>query len=182
MPTLVNLGAEDQQKAQLIRNLFQTDFFRIRVTNGIKVLELASAFKNVYAIACGTADGLGFGTNTRVKLMLLAIEEFEQLRKKLGYDVDINSLPATIGDLILTCSSEESRNYTFGKLLASYNPHESLYIVKETVEGYHTSDSVLYFEEKLGVSLPLAHFIYDIVHLRDPASVRMKFNEFVKRV
>lgn len=182
MPTLVNLGFKnDNARAKEIKKLFQTDYFRVRLTEGIRTLELAAAFKNVYAIACGVATGLGFGMNTRVKLMILAMEEFNNLRIKLGYSIDEKALPATIGDLILTCSSEESRNFTFGELLASHSQKESLDLVKETVEGYYTGLSVPYFEEETGINLPLAHFVYEISHTKVD-DIKEKFTEFVKSV
>lgn len=180
MPTLVNVGYVKEKNAEFIRDLFQTDYFRIRLTRGVRALELACAFKNVYAIACGIAYGLGFETNTRVKLMLLAIEEFYALSKRLGYKIDGRALPGTIGDLILTCSSEESRNFSFGKLLAKYKVEESLRIVKETVEGYATAESVPYFEKKTGVELPLAHFVYKITEENNPVLVKKLFSDFVK--
>lgn len=180
MPTLVNLGYRNEEHAEEVKKLFQTDFFRLKLTQGIRSLELAAAFKNVYAIACGVADGLGFGINTRVKIMCLAMEEFEVLRQKLEYKIDERALPATIGDLILTCSSEESRNFSFGKLLADYSVEESLKKIKHTVEGYYTVESVPYFEDKLGISLPLAHFVYDITRAKTSQSIQDCFTDFVK--
>src|SRR5690606_4761037 len=84
-PTLVNLGYAKDRNTNIVRNLFQTDYFRVKSTNSVKSLELASAFKNVYAIACGMTYGLGYETNTRVKLIVLAIEEFYALSKKMRY-------------------------------------------------------------------------------------------------
>lgn len=180
MPTLVNLGYTKKKGAEDIRKLFQTHYFRVRLTNGVNALELASAFKNVYAIACGAADGLGFGTNTRVKLILIAIEEFYRLSKKLGYSIDRRALPGTIGDLILTCNSEESRNFSFGKLLPKYKSEEALKKIGETVEGYYTVQSVPYFEKETGVALPLARFVYGIVGSDSPSKTRSLFLDFVK--
>lgn len=180
MPTLVNIGYAKGKNGELVRGLFQTDYFRVRLTKGVRALELASAFKNVYAIACGVADGLGMGTNTRVKLILLAIEEFYRLSKKLGYTIDRRALPGTIGDLILTCNSEESRNFSFGKLLATHRQKEALERIGETVEGYYSVDSIPYFEEHSKVSLPLARFVYEIIKKDDPKSISSQFSDFVK--
>lgn len=84
MPTLVNLGYVDSKNLKEVKDLFQTDYFRVRPTKSIGALELSAALKNVYAIACGVADGLGFKTNTRVKLMILALYEINSLIEKLG--------------------------------------------------------------------------------------------------
>lgn len=183
MPTLVNLGyIGSKEDAINVKKLFQTDYFRIRLTQGVDTIELAAAFKNVYAIACGVTNGLGFKMNTRVKLMLLAMEEFNELREKLGFEIDGKALPATIGDLILTCSSEESRNFTFGEHLATHSIEKSLELVKETVEGFYTVLSVPYFEKEAGINMSLAHFVYDMTHGDITGDIKSKFNEFVKSV
>lgn len=177
-PTLVNLGYVKDRNTAMVKNLFQTDYFRIKITPGVRALELASAFKNVYAIAAGLATGLHFETNTRVKLIVLAIEEFYSLSRKLRYSVDKKALPGTIGDLILTCNSEESRNFRFGELLAKNKVADSLKKVGETVEGYSTVESIPYFESKS--ELPLARLVYDIIHEDDSRRVKEKFINFVK--
>lgn len=191
MPTLVNLGYKSAIQVQKVKDLFQTDYFRVKTTRGIRSLELAAAFKNIYAIACGVTDGLGFGMNTRVKIMLLAMDEFNALRTKLDYTIDERALPATIGDLVLTCSSEESRNFTFGKLLTQYSATNSLKKIGHTVEGYYTVESVPYFEKETGVKLPLARFVYEITHsslrvrsgqahAQSPKDIKTLFSDFVK--
>ncbi|MBP7832376.1 MAG: hypothetical protein KA035_01250 [Candidatus Levybacteria bacterium] len=181
MPTLVNLGYDNIQAAHTVKKLLQTDYFRISLTTGVASLELAAAFKNIYAISCGIAKGLGFEINTRVKLMCLAMEEFNNLRKTLDYQIDERAIPGTLGDLILTCSSTESRNFTFGKFLAEYSPEDSLQKVKQTVEGYYTVKSVPYFEAKAGIKLPLAHFVYDIIYNSQTTQLKAQFMEFVKK-
>lgn len=178
MPTLVNLGFVRDRNTSLVRELFQTDYFRVRVTKGVHALELASAFKNVYAIACGMTYGLGFETNTRTKLIILAIEEFYALSKKMRYSIDKKALPGTIGDLILTCNSEESRNFRFGQLLAKRKVNDALKNVGETVEGYSTVESVPYFETKS--ELPLARFVYDVIHEDNHGKIEERFQDFVK--
>jgi len=180
MPTLVNIGFTKEKNSAAVRELFQTDYFRVRLTKGIRALELASAFKNVYAIACGLADGLGFETNTRVKLIILAIEEFYSLSRKLKYSIDTRALPGTIGDLILTCNSEESRNFSFGKLLAKYKTAQAIKKIGETVEGFTTVESIPYFEESSKVKLPLARFVYEIIKADNPSKAKTLFQEFVK--
>lgn len=183
MPTLVNLGYRKGNEAvSRVKELFQTNYFRVLVTRSLEAVELAGAFKNVYAIGCGIASGLGFGTNTRVKLMMVALDEITVLAKKLGFPVDKDADPGIIGDLVLSCSSTESRNFRFGKLLTQYRALESLEKLSTTVEGYTTVDSVSYFAKKTRLALPLATCITRIVHANDPISVKKKFAEFVKRV
>ncbi len=158
MPTLVNIGI-DQGINPADLDVFQTPAFHIRIVKGFEALELAGAFKNIYAIACGMADGLGFGMNTRIQLMMLAIDEFYDLCHVLGYIVSKDAMPGTIGDLLLSCSSTESRNYTLGKLLVEYPLEECLRRINSTVEGIETVQSVSHFTTIS--KLPLAQLVQE---------------------
>lgn len=182
MPTLVNLGySKERKENEKIRELFQTDSFRVRLTEGVEVLELAGALKNVYAIASGFADGLGYKINTRTKLLVLAIEEVYELINKRGLALDSRSTAGTVGDLVLTCTSIESRNYRFGKYLVSHPTQEALKLVQATVEGFHTLESIDYLEKSSGTSMRLARFIRDIVSLEDPEARKLRFDELVRK-
>ncbi len=182
MPTMVNLGYTQSKNKEVVKNLFQTDYFEVRLVKGVMALEIASAFKNIYAILCGFADGIGFGTNTRVKLIILAIEEFYRMYKKLHLELDITLIPGTIGDLILTCNSTESRNFRFGKILTKNSAKESLHKIGNTVEGYYSVSSVPHFVNKHGVELPLALLGGEIVMEDDIAKKKKKFLAFIKQV
>lgn len=179
MPTLVNLG-NCNGKAKEMCGLFETDYFRVRPTRSVEALELAGALKNVYAIACGISEGLGFQINTRAKLITIAYEEYQALAKNLGYTIDSQSRPGILGDLVLTCSSIESRNFRFGKNLVRLSVKESLEEVNSTIEGYNTSFSILNFSEKS--SMPLAEFVLKILEEDNPREIANKFAEFVKDI
>jgi glycerol-3-phosphate dehydrogenase (NAD(P)+) len=183
MPTLVNLGYVKEGPGNVkIRNLFQTNYFRVKLAAGVEALELSAAFKNIYAIACGLADGLGYGTNTRVKMIVLAIDEMNDLYKKINWRIDPKITAGTIGDLILTCNSAESRNFTFGSLLAKNSVRDSLTKIHSTVEGLSSLSSVGFFEKKASVKLSLADFVSSIVRMDNPKMARRKFKSFVKLV
>jgi glycerol-3-phosphate dehydrogenase (NAD(P)+) len=151
------------------------------LTDTVKALELSGALKNVYAIACGLAEGMGFGMNTRAKLIVLAIEEMQALFTVLGLSTNTDMLAGTIGDLFLTCSSANSRNFLFGKLLAEYSPTQVLEKIGATVEGYFTAASVSYFQEK-GAALPLAGFVSKITTTPEQNPVDELFREFLRKV
>lgn len=178
MPTLVNLGGNG--KTQEICDLFETDYFRVRPTKSVEALELACALKNVYAIACGITDGLGFQINTRAKLITIAYEELQKLTSKLNYAIDEDARPGILGDLVLTCSSLESRNFSFGRYLISYSVEESIKKVNSTIEGYNTAFSVTYFSKKS--PMPLAEFVFKIIQKNNPGTVALEFAKFVKKV
>lgn len=182
MPTLVNLGYRDSESAEVIKKVFQTPYFRLRLTRAIEAIELSGALKNVYAIATGLAHGLGFGNNTRAKLIVLALEEIYLLISELGYKLDSNCTPGTLGDLILTATSFESRNYTFGALLSKYDKDEALRKVDSTVEGLNTALSIPYFAKETGLKLPLASLVYNVITSDNPKGVENKFDQFVGSV
>lgn len=175
MPTLVNIGI-DKRVDRASLEVFQTPVFHTRIVSGFEALELAGAFKNIYAIACGMADGLGFGSNTRIQLMMLAMDEFYNLCRVLGYTVSKDAMPGTIGDLLLSCSSTESRNYTLGKLMIEYSVAECLARINSTVEGIETVQSVPYFTTIS--KLPLAQFVHESLR-PNGADVKMLFKAFI---
>lgn len=180
MPTLVNLGYKDAyESVGAVHTVLQTDYFRVKPVKGVQLIEMSGALKNIYAIACGIAEGLGYGTNTRVKLLVHAIEEMNKLCDALRFPRTSDETAGTIGDLILTCNSVESRNFKFGSLLARLSVQESLSTVASTVEGYHTLDSLNYFEANAGIQLPLARFLAEVISRDDPQTLREEFNRFV---
>lgn len=179
MPTLVNLGGNNG-KTQRICDLFETNYFRVRPTKSVEALELAGALKNVYAIACGVADSLGFGENTRAKLIAIAYDEFQKLAFSLGYKIDQEATPGILGDLVLSCSSTESRNFSFGKYLTKHSVKDSIRKVNSTIEGYNTVFSVLHFSEKS--PMPLGEFVLSLIEENNPRTAEGKFADFVKKV
>jgi glycerol-3-phosphate dehydrogenase (NAD(P)+) len=164
MPTMVNIGYDKKTNKEIVKNIFETEFFKVKLTKGIKQLELAGALKNVYAIGCGLADGLGYKWNTRAWLISMAIDELRKIIK-----VDTSATIGTIGDLILTCNSEESRNFQFGKLLAKNKIEKISNDVCETIEGVCTIESIRKY------NMPLLNFIADVVKADDPTKIGDEF-------
>lgn len=155
-PTLVSLGYRDLEAAKIVSSLITTPYFAMHETPDYKTLELAGAMKNVYAILCGYAHGIGFGMNTNVRIILGVRCELEKLARALHYPTRDIDTPGIIGDLILTCTSSQSRNYTYGYNLArrhDISPHETR---NTTVEGYHTCHSISTIAKEHRISVPLA--------------------------
>ncbi|MBF8249635.1 MAG: Glycerol-3-phosphate dehydrogenase [Candidatus Levybacteria bacterium] len=179
MPTLVNLGGRNG-RTQTVSDLFETDYFRVRPTGSVEALELAGALKNVYAIACGIADGLGFKENTKAKLITIAYEEFQKLALKLNYKIDERARPGILGDLVLTCGSTESRNFRFGKDLTKYSISESIAKINSTIEGYNTAFSVAYFSKMS--AMPLGKFVFKVIKKDNPKRIGSEFADFVRKI
>jgi glycerol-3-phosphate dehydrogenase (NAD(P)+) len=181
-PTMVNLGSfsEDKTFNESIKAFFQTDYFRVTLSASVQALELSGALKNVYAISCGIADGLNFSANTKANLIALAYMEIEKLCQKLNYKLCVDALESVLGDLILTCSSQESRNFQFGKLLTQVSVVEALKEVNSTVEGCDSSFAIPQFCHKNNIELPLATYVHQTIKLDNPGEVSNRFNAFVK--
>lgn len=180
MPTMVNLGYGKEDKlAAEIAGLFQTDTFRVRPCEAIQVLELAAALKNIYAIGCGIAEGLGYGANTRALLVTIAHEEMSRLFQAENMVSGSNSTAGTLGDLVLTCNSAESRNFRFGKYLTKFSVSESLRRIAQTVEGYSTLASLEYLEKSAGVTLPFAEFINEVLRRNKPRVVDKMLQKYI---
>lgn len=179
IPTLVSLGYKDKKHLLVIKKIVQTKYFRIKECSGFEALELAAALKNVYAVICGFSDGLGYKMNTRAQLITIALLEFDKLCKAMGFKFTSLGEPAIVGDMILTCSSTESRNYRFGHNLARMTPKKAYAEIASTIEGYHTSQSIQKIIKKYNVSLPLASLTQKIINNGDKSIP--EFNRFLAR-
>jgi len=182
IPTIVNIGYKNSTYAPFVRSIFQTKSFHVRLTKDVEVIELFAAFKNVYAIAAGIAHGIGLKANTQAKLTVLALEELYRMMRKLNLSISSRSLAGTVGDLVLTTYSEESRNYRFGEALVKYPTQEALDRIQSTVEGYNTAFSMTYLAHKHSVRLPLGQLVYDIIVTNNPESTKRKFSKFLEEV
>ncbi len=183
MPTSINLGySENSVSKEEIKKLFQTDFFHVRLARGVEAMELFGAFKNIYAIGAGLATGVGYKVNTRISLTMLAIEEVTRLSRAMNISLPDDAIFGTLGDMMLSCSSEESRNFRFGKLISHMSVEKSLETINSTVEGYNSLFSVEFFEEKYQCPLPLARFIQEVVQKDSPSTAKEDFLSFFKKV
>lgn len=183
MPTIVNLGfTGTPEKAQAIARLFITDYLRVHTVNHVASLELGSAMKNIFAIACGIADGLGYGLNTRIKVIIEAMEEYYVLCSGLNYPIDERAIGGIIGDFLLTGSSTESRNFTFGKHLVDHSIAAALKKVGTTVEGHASIAAIAFLIQKAGVQLPLATLVMQIVIGKNKTPIREQFLAFAQHV
>ncbi len=181
-PTVVNIGYRFPKHGQYVKHLFHSKAFHVHLTKDVEVLELFAALKNVYAIASGMAHGLGLMANTQAKLTVLALEELYRMMRKLNLTISSRSLAGTVGDLVLTTYSEESRNFRFGKALINSSSTNALALVSSTVEGYSTAFSVNHLANKHHIQLPLAQLVYDIIVDDDPKKTKAKFTRFLEEV
>lgn len=127
-------------------------------------LQIAGAIKNVIAIAVGLSDGLGYGANTRAALITHGLEEIALLGQTYGADEKTFQGLSGFGDLILTCTDDQSRNRRFGLLLGQgYTPEEAIKRIGQVVEGYYNTRETMALARNMNVDLPIIQKVYDIL-------------------
>lgn len=176
IPTGCLAACADKALAEMVQDAFMSDTFRIYTSPDIIGAELGGAVKNVIALCAGTIDGLGYGDNTLAMLMTRGLTEIARLGISLGAKRDTFAGLAGIGDLIVTCTSNHSRNRRAGVLLGrGLTPEEALKSVGAAVEGYYAARSVRALAQKNGVEMPIVEAAYKVlyqgVHASEAVSV-----------
>ncbi|MFW6236909.1 MAG: NAD(P)H-dependent glycerol-3-phosphate dehydrogenase [Desulfosudaceae bacterium] len=139
--------------------------FRVYTNNDVIGVELGGAMKNVIALASGIVDGLGLGLNTRAAMITRGLAEIRRAGIALGADPHTFSGLAGVGDLILTCTGNLSRNYTVGKKLGEgLTIDEILSEMRMVAEGVKTAKSVYNLSRKLGVEMPICNEVYAVIY------------------
>nr|HID58406.1 NAD(P)H-dependent glycerol-3-phosphate dehydrogenase [Desulfobacterales bacterium] len=161
IPTAVTVSAADLRVAQRLQKIFATPYFRVYTSTDVIGVELGGALKNVIAIAAGVSDGLGLGDNTRAALITRGLAEIRRLGLKLGADPMTFSGLAGLGDLVLTCTGDLSRNRTVGKKLGEGMKLESIVSeMRMVAEGIKTAKSVYNLAQREGVDMPIVEQVY----------------------
>ena len=149
---------------EVIQNL-STDFFRIYENDDPYGVEMGGALKNIYAIACGIADGLNSGENTIGMIMTRGLGEMSRLATDLGANPQTFLGLAGVGDLITTCASPLSRNHQFGKYIGEgLSIEEAKQKIGQTIEGLKTLKVVKNISDKHGVEMPIVDSLYKIIY------------------
>ena len=165
LPTVVTVASKDKKLADFVQNVFATPYFRVYTNNDMIGVELGGAVKNVIAIAAGIIDGLGLGLNTRAALITRGLTEIRRLGLKLGANPRTFTGLAGIGDLLLTCTGDLSRNHTVGKKIGEGRKlNDILSEMRMVAEGIKTAKSVYNLSLKLGVEMPISHEVYHILY------------------
>ena len=165
LPTAVVLGySGDRERAEVIRDAFNAENFRVYLNEDLVGVELGGALKNVIAIACGISDGLGFGYNARAALITRGLVEMTRIGVRLGAKRETFFGLSGAGDLILTATSDLSRNRTFGLLLGrGMSPEEALKRIGQTVEGVETVKALKPLVDRENIYAPITSAVYEVV-------------------
>lgn len=155
-PAAVVAASKDAEAAAKIQDAFMSEQFRIYTQEDLVGVEIAGSVKNVIAITTGISDGMKLGSNARAALMTRAIHEIKRLGTAMGADPETFSGLSGIGDLIVTCSTNLSRNRRCGLLIGlGLGAKEAVERVGSVVEGYYTADAVCDLAKKLDVDMPI---------------------------
>jgi glycerol-3-phosphate dehydrogenase (NAD(P)+) len=168
--TSVSLASKKLIIAENVKKIIQKDTFRIHVNNDVIGSQICGAIKNVIAIGCGIIRGLGQGENSRAAMLTIGFHEIMRVNAELGGKTETMMEPCGIGDLVLTCSSEKSRNFSFGKALGQGKTKEFMAGRNSVVEGVETSKAVVKLANSLNITLPLCEEINDIIEGKAPAN------------
>ncbi len=165
VPTVVTVAAKDNDVAIFVQKIFSTTYFRVYTSRDVIGVELGGSVKNVIAIAAGIIDGLGLGLNTRAALITRGMTEIRRLGLKMGANPRTFTGSAGIGDLVLTCTGDISRNHTVGKKIGrGMSLEDILSQMRMVAEGVKTAKSVYNLSKKLGVEMPITHEVYKILY------------------
>ena len=169
MPTTVVIAGTSERETEAVQRAFATDMFRTYTSHDVTGVELGGALKNVIAIAAGVGDGLGFGHNTRAGLITRGLAEIGRLATHRGANPLTLAGLAGMGDLVLTCTGELSRNRTVGLELGKGRKlPEILATLGHVAEGVKTTKSVFDISNKYGVDMPITAEVYRILYEGKP--------------
>lgn len=172
MPTAVSLASKDEKLAKEVQKLFSTDYFRTYTNKDVIGVELGGAVKNIIAIAAGVSDELGFGNNARAALITRGLAEMSRLGKALKADRKTFMGLSGLGDLVLTCTGDLSRNRQLGKRLAQGGKLlDILGEMKTVAEGVKTTEAVHDLARQTGLELPITAQVHAVLFEgKDPST------------
>jgi glycerol-3-phosphate dehydrogenase (NAD(P)+) len=175
LPTVAACACKSYTHAVLIQKIFKDTNLRIYTHNDVRGIEVAGALKNIIAIACGIADGLGFGTNTKSALICRGLKEMIRFAEKFKIKKDAFLGISGIGDLCTTCFSRFSRNRFVGEEIAKGRTLTAiLKDMKMVAEGVTTAKSVYYLSKKHKIDMPITQEIHAILYKNKPPVIAVK--------
>lgn len=180
LPTAMTVAANQPTLAQAVVTAFSAANYRAYISNDVLGVELGGAVKNVLAIAAGISDGLGFGANARVAIVTRGLAEIMRLGTKLGAQPETLMGLAGVGDLVLTCTDNQSRNRRLGLALGQGKSRDAAIAeIGQAVEGAKSALSIGKLAERAGVEMPICQQVYRILYEHLPP--KQAVNELLSR-
>lgn len=170
MPTAVTVAGTDEEARRAVQEAFAVPTFRVYTSDDVVGIEVAGCVKNVVAIASGICDGLGFGANARAALITRGLVEITRLAVAMGAQPVTLSGLSGMGDLLLTCSSELSRNYRVGRGLGQGKALDDVVAeLGQVAEGVGNARSTMALAERYGVDMPICSAVHSVLYEGLPA-------------
>lgn len=164
-PTAITIASRDMDRARHLQRVFSTESFRVYATIDLMGVQLGGALKNVIAIAAGVSDGLGFGHNARAALITRGLAEITRLGVTMGANPLTFAGLAGLGDLVLTCTGDLSRNRTVGlKIGRGLSVAEITGGMQMVAEGIRTTRSAYGLARRMGMEMPITEQVYAILY------------------
>ena len=175
LPSAMTAAASTPALAQRIASAFQGGNYRVYTSDDVLGVELGGAIKNVLAIAAGISDGLGFGANARAAIITRGLAEIMRLAKNMGANPDTIMGLSGVGDLVLTCTDNQSRNRRLGLALgAGKQVDEAIEEIGQAVEGAKSSHSIGLLAESAQVEMPICFCVNQIIYENLPPKEAVK--------
>ncbi len=171
MPGAAVIGSRDPAIAARLQEIFTLPWFRTYTSEDVTGIEIGATIKNVFAIAAGISEGLGLGDNARAALVTRSLAEMIRFGTALGGQPETFQGLSGVGDLIVTCYSEHSRNHRVGKLLARGTSLEEIHqSMKMVAEGIRNTDSAYRAARRAGIATPITDQVHAIIYENKPAA------------
>jgi len=181
LPTAVTIAFNNEQATVEVQKIFCNDYFRVYASRDVLGIEICAATKNIIAIASGICDGLGYGLNTRAALITRGLAEIKRLGEKFSAKEQTFSGLSGLGDLILTCTGDLSRNRLVGiKLGSGKTITEIVNEMTMVAEGIKTTKSIYDLAKKHKIEMPIVEQVYEIIYNNKDCSRAVE--DLLKRV
>jgi len=176
-PVALTIASESKKTISIVKQVLQNDKLKLRPSNDIIGVQICGSIKNVIALASGILSGLGYSESTRAFLITESSHDIKELIRCLGGDKRTIMSFAGVGDLLLTCTSTKSRNFSFGKLIGERKSKKEIdeHLKNNTVEGYYTLKSIHKLVKTKKIEMPIIDLIYNIVIKNEDPSLLVEF-------
>lgn len=165
LPTAIVLSSADEQfSKELQERIHCSKHFRVYLNSDMIGVQLGGAIKNVIAIGAGVSDGIGYGANARTALITRGLAEISRLGASLGAEPQTFMGMAGLGDLVLTCTDNQSRNRRFGMMIGQgYSVEQAMQEIGQVVEGYYNTQEAYRLAQRQQVEMPIVEQIYQML-------------------
>ncbi len=175
MPTGLSIACNNDARAEQLSAWFRTATTRVYFTDDMVGVQLGGAIKNVMAVATGISDGLGYGANARAALITRGLAEMTRLGCALGGKATTFSGLTGVGDLILTCTDNQSRNRRFGLGIGAGKSRDAVVAeIGQEIESINTARELYLKAKGLGIEMPITEQVYEVLHNDVPPDVAVK--------